>query len=59
MWQTADNSDLRKAEYFCKGVSNIAEMDIRWDGTEVIHCLDGRSEYAGSVNIKQGTVNES
>jgi hypothetical protein len=53
MWQTADSSDLRKAEYFCKGVLNIAKIDIRFDSAEVIYCLDGTNEYASNVNIKE------
>ncbi len=53
MWQTADSSDLRKAEYFCKGVLNIAKIDIRFDSAEVIYYLDGTNEYASNVNIKE------
>lgn len=53
MWQTANNTDLRKAEYFCSGVENISEIDIRFDGGEVVWCIDGRKEFISNINIKE------
>ncbi len=56
MWQTANNTDLRKAEYFCSGVENISEIGLFFDGREMVTCLDGRKEYIGNINIKEEGV---
>lgn len=53
MWQTANNTDLRKAEYFCSGVENIAEIEIRFNGHEVLRCIDGRVALVSEINIKE------
>ncbi len=53
MWQTANNTDLRKAEYFCSGVENISEIDIHFTGNEVVLCIDGRSSQISKINIKE------
>jgi hypothetical protein len=53
MWQTANNTDLRKAEYFCSGVENIAEIEIRFNGNEIVWCIDGRSSLISKINIKE------
>ncbi len=50
-YQVANNTDLRKAEYFCKGVENIAELQIDAAGSEEVACIDGSRELTVNIYI--------
>lgn len=53
-YQVANNTDLRKAEYFCKGLENIDELQINAAGTEHVSCIDGSKEFTGNINLPIG-----
>ena len=53
-YQVANNVDLRKAEYFCKGVANIAELQINANSDEQVTCIDGSREYTVNINLPIG-----
>lgn len=49
-WQTANNIDLQKAVYFCDGIKNVQQVNIKFVGTESVVCTDG--SYANTSEIK-------
>ena len=53
-YQVANNVELRKAVYFCKGLENIDELQINAVGTEDVTCIDGSREYLVNVNLPIG-----
>lgn len=48
VYQSANNTDLRKAVSFCGGVGNIASLTINMFGQEVVKCMDGRMKDTDS-----------
>lgn len=53
-FQSANNTDLRKAEYFCKGVENIDEIVIAFDGRERVQCMDNTSAKTDEIKLLLG-----
>jgi len=51
-YQSANNTDLKKAIYFCNGISNIERINVRFDGEEYVKCLSGKAEYTVNINIE-------
>ncbi len=50
-YQSANNTDLRKAEYFCNGVDNVESIDVVFDGKEFVNCLDGSYSLAEEIKL--------
>jgi hypothetical protein len=50
-WQTANHSDLQKAAYFCKGIENVQEIEIKANGNEYVICLNGSKSSLNRVHI--------
>lgn len=53
-YQAANNTDLRKAEYFCKGLENVDNLQINAAGTEHVLCVDGSMEFTGNIYMPIG-----
>jgi hypothetical protein len=51
-YQSANNTDLKKAIYFCDGISNVETIAVRFDTAETVKCLDGKVEYLDKINIE-------
>jgi hypothetical protein len=50
-YQSANNTDLRKAEYFCNGIDNVEEIVVLYDGRERMSCLDGSSSLSDEIKL--------
>jgi hypothetical protein len=51
-YQSANNTDLKKAVYFCDGINNIERINVHFNGAETVRCLSGKVEYTGNINIE-------
>ena len=51
-YQTASHIDIQRAIYFCDGASNIVQVQVWFDGTEVLTCLDGTKTLIHEVVIE-------
>lgn len=54
MYQVADSTVIRKAEYICGGVQNIDYITIGAITPDGINCLDGTKVSASDVKIPKG-----
>ena len=50
-WQTADITDLKKAEDYCKTRDGIKSIDIYHSGEEYVNCVNGQSKNLESYML--------
>jgi hypothetical protein len=50
-YQSANNTDLRKAEYFCNGLDNVDTVAVYFSGKEVVVCLDGNESRMWDIKL--------
>ena len=43
LYQVTDQTDILKAEQFCKDHLGIKDIVVSFGGTEDVHCVDGNS----------------
>jgi hypothetical protein len=50
-YQSANNTDLKKAIYFCDGISNIERIKINSTGSEYVKCFSGEADWVDKIKI--------
>ena len=43
-WQTADITDIKKAESYCETRDGVKSIDIYHSGGEYVNCVNGQSK---------------
>ena len=52
VWQSADMTDILKAQQFCSDKGGLREIDIVFDGAEKAFCINGDETYLSNVKLK-------
>ena len=50
-YQVADNSDIIKAQHFCKNLGGVNYVRIDFIGQELIRCMNGDREFVSQVTL--------